>query len=181
MQTSSTISLSSAKRFLKDPAGANAHTLQWATTITDDAARVLCGYHGDLILTGLSQLSDTAAEYLSEHEGCLALDNLSELSDNAARSLAKHRGPLNLHGILKLSDEAAEAFSGHQYNLWLTGLADSSTGKITGLSKAGLTALKKHPSLLLDFTSLIGCYPPGIGQSIIDEWIKEAKPVSGSA
>ena len=72
------------------------------THLTDNAAKYLSSYQGDLGLYSLSTLSDTAAEALSFHEGELILSGLKNVSEKGLGFLKKHKKPINFSGLIEI-------------------------------------------------------------------------------
>ena len=119
--------------------------------LTDDQAKLLSRYKGNLSLRGLVSISDNQTESLSKHEGALRLDDLTSINDNQAKSLSKHKGKLYLRGLVSISDNQTELLSKHKGDLFLNGLtsindnqAESLSRHKEGLHLDGLTSINDN-------------------------------------
>jgi len=118
-------------------------TLNGVTEITDDVAKALAEYKGNLNgLPSLTSLKSAplAAKYASQ-PGDLRFVKLTAISDDVAKALATHKGKLDLSGLQSLSDEAAKALARHDGELLLTGLktvSESAAAVLRGNEKIKL-------------------------------------------
>jgi hypothetical protein len=129
------LDLTKAEKFIEDEDSVN---LPEMTSITEEAAKMLSTYGGEINLSGLTDLSEKAAEALSEgeYEGeWIPLDGLTDLSTATAEALSKYKGYLSLNGLTELSDAAAEALSKNQGGLSLNCLTELSDAAAEALSK----------------------------------------------
>jgi len=113
-------------------------SLAGVAQITDDVARALADYKGNLNgLPGLTSLTSAplAAKYASQ-PGDLKFAKLTALPDDVAKALATHKGKLDLSGLQSLSAEAAKALAGHEGELKLDGLKEISDEAAKALSQA---------------------------------------------
>ena len=113
-------------------------SLAGVAQITDDVARALADYKGNLNgLPGLTSLTSVplAAKYASQ-PGDLKFAKLTALPDDVAKALATHKGKLDLSGVQSLSAEAAKALAGHEGELKLDGLKEISDEAAKALSQA---------------------------------------------
>ena len=113
-------------------------SLNGVAEITDDVARVLADYKGNLNgLPGLTSLNSVplAAKYASQ-PGDLKFAKLTTVPDDVAKALASHKGKLDLSGVQSLSAEAAKAFATHEGELKLDGLKEISDEAAKALSQA---------------------------------------------
>ena len=111
--------------------------------LTDDMARVLSGFDGDLSLHSLERLTDRQAAILCRHRGgCLDLSGLLSLSDGQAENLAIYPGTLILVSVQRLSDKQAEFLSQFTGELYL--------GSIETLSDRQLDSLKAFQGVHLE-------------------------------
>jgi len=99
-----------AEIFLEDSSSMDLSTY---TEITDEAAKLLAGYEGDLALGGLNEISEKCAEHLGAHVGEIILWGLASISEKTAEHLAKVKGNLYLDGINEISLLCAKALSQH--------------------------------------------------------------------
>ena len=107
--------------------------------LTNETAKALAAFKGNLILDGVRELSETMARFLSMNEGeRLSLDGLDRLTDDVADWLSRHRGEcLCLNGLTELSDAAAESLSRHEGHLDID---------LDELPESAAAILRKHPS-----------------------------------
>jgi hypothetical protein len=118
-------------------------TLNGVAEITDDVAKALAEYKGNLNgLPSLTSLKSAAlaAKYAAQ-PGDLKFAKLSTISDDVAKALATHKGKLDLSGLTSLSDEAAKALVNHQGEVVLTGL--------TTLSDSAAAVLRANENIKL--------------------------------
>lgn len=118
-------------------------TLNGVAEISDDVARALAEYKGNLNgLPSLTSLKSTplAAKYAAQ-PGDLKFPKLTVISDDVARALATHKGKLDLSGLQSLSAEASEALAKHDGEVVLSGL--------TTLSESGAAALRSNEKIKL--------------------------------
>ncbi len=118
-------------------------TLNGVAEITDDVARALAEYRGNLSgLPGLTALKSAplAAKYATQ-PGDLKFPKLTEISDDVARALATHKGKLDLSGLEALSEDASKALAKHDGEVVLSGL--------TTLSESGAAALQSNEKIKL--------------------------------
>lgn len=120
-------------------------TLNGVAEITDDVAKALAEYNGNLNgLPSLTSLKSAplAAKYAAQ-PGDLKFAKLTAISDDVAKALATHKGKLDLSGLQSLSDEAARALARHEDELLLTGLttlSDPSVALLRANEKIKLSA-----------------------------------------
>ena len=118
-------------------------TLNGVAEITDDVAKALAEYKGNLNgLPSLTSLKSAplAAKYAAQ-PGDLKFARLTAISDDVARAFAAHKGKLDLSGLKSLSDEAANALAKHDGEVVLTGL--------TTLSESAAATLRSNPKIKL--------------------------------
>jgi hypothetical protein len=118
-------------------------TLNGVVEITDDVAKALAEYKGNL--NGLPSLislksAPLAAKYASQ-PGDLKFAKLAAIADDVAEALATHKGKLDLSGLKSLSDEAAQALANHDGEVMLTGL--------TTLSESAVAVLRANEKFAL--------------------------------
>ena len=113
-------------------------SLAGVAQITDDVARALADYKGNLNgLPGLTSLTSVplAAKYASQ-PGDLKFAKLTTVPDDVAKALASHKGKLDLSGVQSLSAEAAKALAGHEGELKLDGMKEISDEAAKALAQA---------------------------------------------
>ena len=113
-------------------------SLAGVAQITDDVARALADYKGNLNgLPGLTSLTSVplAAKYASQ-PGDLKFAKLTTVPDDVAKALASHKGKLDLSGVQSLSAEAAKALAGHEGELKLDGVKEISDEAAKALAQA---------------------------------------------
>ena len=113
-------------------------SLAGVAQITDDVARALADYKGNLNgLPSLTSLTSAplAAKYASQ-PGDLKFAKLTAVPDDVAKALASQKGKLDLSGLQSLSAEAAKALAGHEGELKLDGLKEISDEAAKALSQA---------------------------------------------
>ena len=113
-------------------------SLAGVAQITDDVARALADYKGNLNgLPGLTSLTSVplAAKYASQ-PGDLKFAKLTTVPDDVAKALASHKGKLDLSGVQSLSAEAAKALAGHEGELKLDGVKEISDDAAKALAQA---------------------------------------------
>jgi hypothetical protein len=113
-------------------------SLAGVAQITDDVARALADYKGNLNgLPSLTSLTSAplAAKYASQ-PGDLKFAKLTAVPDDVAKALASQKGKLDLSGLQSLSAEAAKAFATHEGELKLDGLKEISDEAAKALSQA---------------------------------------------
>ena len=91
-------------------------TLNGVAEITDDVAKALAEYKGNLnSLPSLTSLkfAPLAAKYAAQ-PGDLKFAKLTAISDDVVQALATHKGKLDLSGLQSLSDEAAKSLAKHE-------------------------------------------------------------------
>ena len=118
-------------------------TLNGVAEITDDVARALAEYKGNLNgLPSLKSLKSAAlaAKYAAQ-PGDLKFAKLTTISDDVAKALATHKGKLDLSGVQSLSDEAAKALAKHEGEVVLTGL--------TTVTESAAAALRTNEKIKL--------------------------------
>jgi len=118
-------------------------TLNGVAEITDDVAKALAEYKGNLNgLPSLTSLKSAplAAKYASQ-PGELKFPKLTTISDDVAKALATHKGKLDLSGLKSLSEEAAKALAKHEGVVVLTGL--------TTISESAAAALRTNDKITL--------------------------------
>lgn len=136
-------------------------TLNGVAEITDDVAKALAEYQGNLSgLPALMSLTSAplAAKYAAQ-PGDLKFPKLTAISDEVAQALAPHKGKLDLGGLQSLSPGAAKALASHEGELKLDGLRAIpdetakalapavgmvSLGKLTTVSPSAATLLKAN-------------------------------------
>jgi len=113
-------------------------SLAGVAQITDDVARALADYKGNLTgLPGLTSLTSAplAAKYASQ-PGDLKFAKLTAVPDDVAKALASQKGKLDLSGVQSLSAEAAKALAGHEGELKLDGVKEISDEAAKALALA---------------------------------------------
>jgi hypothetical protein len=141
-------------------------SLAGVAQITDDVARALADYKGNLNgLPSLTSLTSAplAAKYASQ-PGDLKFAKLTAVPDDVAKALASQKGKLDLSGVQSLSAEAAKAFATHEGELKLDGVKEISDeaakalaqavgavslGSLEKASPAAAAALKTNTKILL--------------------------------
>jgi hypothetical protein len=102
--SSPALAVATLRRYKRGPHS----TLNGVAEITDDVARALAEYKGNLNgLPSLTSLKSAAlaAKYAAQ-PGDLKFAKLSTISDDVAKALATHKGKLDLSGLTALSDSA---------------------------------------------------------------------------
>ncbi|MEC9093514.1 MAG: hypothetical protein VX438_12450 [Planctomycetota bacterium] len=88
--------------------------------LTNDQARKLSAFDGDLRLYSLESLTDRQAEILSRHQGgYLNLAALPSLTDAQAESLVLHSGALMLGSVKCLTDRQVQSLSRFKGELYM--------------------------------------------------------------
>ena len=145
LNSSFVINLDVANDFLANPEDV---PIYLGYEITEDAAKALSLYQGDLKLDGLIKLSAEAAKELTRHGDnheeedqpsgfTLSLNGLTEMPDEVAVSLSDYKSSLELNGLVGISSAAAHALSTREWmiGLSMTGLTQISTEVAESLSK----------------------------------------------
>lgn len=91
--------------------------LSRCSTFNDTLAAELKGFHGELNLSGLSELTEDAAKYLSDHEGNLILDGLESISEGVAEHLSCHKHLLLLRNLKHFSEATLKILARHKGQL----------------------------------------------------------------
>jgi hypothetical protein len=153
MEAPFVINLDVANDFLSNPEDV---PLQFGCEITEEAAKALSRYQGDLELDGLKELSTESAMGLVKHgdlqdpddgdEGqpsgfTLSLNGLTELTEDVAEALSDYRSYLGLDGLDEISSVAAKALSKGECmsGISLNGLRQISAEVAESLSKCDWT------------------------------------------
>lgn len=153
MEAPFVINLNVANDFLSNPEDV---PLQFGCEITEEAAKALSRYQGDLELDGLKELSAEAAKDLVKHGDLqdpddgyedqpsgfsLSLNGLAEIPEEVAEALSDYKSYLKLDGLNEISSVAAKALSKGECMLGisLNGLRQISAEVAESLSKCDWT------------------------------------------
>ena len=139
------------------------------TEITEEQARILVNYKGELYLSSVNQLSDDVAEIIADFGLHLSFDVLETVSDSAIGYLAGHPSSLYLGANLPLTKARANILCKHQHKLAfghssipeeivviLAGHrgTELSLSELTDLSDTAAQHLAKHSKLTLALENL---------------------------
>jgi hypothetical protein len=156
LNSSFVINLDVANDFLANPEDVPIHL---GYEITEDAAKALSMYQGDLELDGLKKLSAEAAKDLVKHGDLqdpddgyedqpsgfsLSLNGLTELPEDVAEALSDYRSDLKLDGLNEISSVAAKALSKRE---WMLGLSLNGLRKISAEVAESLSKCERFLAL----------------------------------
>ena len=139
------------------------------TEITEEQARILLNYKGELHLSSVNQLSDDVAEIIADFGEHLSFDVLETVSDSAIGYLAGHPSSLYLGANFPLTKARANILCEHQHKLEfghssipeeivviLAGHRGTELllSELTDLSDTAAQHLAKHAKLTLNLDNL---------------------------